>query len=83
MATAAIGAVVWGTTAWMLSEANDVEPTSEQAKVRIDAARTGLATGGGVGAAVALLLAFRRQHHAEVISASTFVPDTPNRSGLV
>jgi uncharacterized protein YjbI with pentapeptide repeats len=48
-----------------------VSPDSERARARIDAVRTGLATGGGAGAGVALLLAFRRQHHTEASSASS------------
>jgi uncharacterized protein YjbI with pentapeptide repeats len=63
-------AISWGVTAWMLAEASHVTPDGERAKARIDAVRTGLATGGGIGAAAALLLAFRRQHHAEATAAS-------------
>jgi hypothetical protein len=36
------------------------------ANARLDAARTGLASGAEAGAAIGLLLAFRRQHHSEV-----------------
>ncbi|HEU5028008.1 MAG TPA: pentapeptide repeat-containing protein [Spirillospora sp.] len=36
---------------------------------RIDAVRTGLAAGGGAGAAVGLMLAFRRQRHQEIATA--------------
>lgn len=63
-------AACWITTAWMLAQAGQVTPDGERAKARIDAVRTGLATGGGVAAGAALLLAFRRQHHAEATSAS-------------
>ncbi|MFI0411903.1 hypothetical protein [Actinomadura sp. 3N508] len=35
---------------------------TERARLRVDAVRTGLAAGAGAGAAVGLMLAFRRQH---------------------
>ena len=70
-AAAVVVALSWGVTAWMLAQANQVTPAGERAKARIDAVRTGLATGAGIGAGTALLLAFRRQHHAEAAAAST------------
>jgi len=76
---AAVVAMAWATTAWMLTQADQVSPDSAQAKARIDAVRTGLATGGAIGAAVALMLAFRRQHHAEVAAASTDYDATEKR----
>ena len=79
LAAVAIAVTVSSTTAWMLSQAAEITPESERAKVRIDAVRTGLVTGGGVGAAVALLLAFRRQHHHELATASTDYDATEKR----
>jgi hypothetical protein len=70
-AAAAVAAIAWGTTTWLLAEADHVGPATEQAKARIDAVRTGFATAGGLGAAVGLLLAFRRQHHTEIVAAGT------------
>ncbi|TYB47786.1 pentapeptide repeat-containing protein [Actinomadura chibensis] len=69
---AAAGAAVlaiWLTTAWLLDVADDAPPGTERAKIRVDAVRTGLAAGGGAGAAVGLMLAFRRQRHAELATA--------------
>jgi hypothetical protein len=70
-AAAAVAAIAWGATTWLLAEADHVSPGSEHAKARIDAVRTGFATAGGLGAAVGLLLAFRRQHHTEIVAAGT------------
>ena len=46
-------------------------PGTDQANARLDAVRTGLAAGAGAGAAVGLMLAFRRQHHQEITTAQT------------
>jgi hypothetical protein len=78
-ATAAVGVTVYSTTAWMLAEADQVRPGSERARARIDAVRTGLATGGGMAAAGALMLAFRRQHHSEVTASSADYDATEKR----
>ncbi|WP_149265104.1 pentapeptide repeat-containing protein [Actinomadura sp. K4S16] len=69
---AAAGAAVlaiWLTTAWLLDVADDAPPGTDRARIRVDAVRTGLAAGGGAGAAVGLMLAFRRQRHAELATA--------------
>lgn len=57
------------TTALLLGVAAEVPAGTERAKVKVDAVRTGLAAGGGVGAAAGLMLAFRRQRHQEVTAA--------------
>ncbi|TMR94917.1 pentapeptide repeat-containing protein [Nonomuraea basaltis] len=64
-----IGAAVWGTTEWLLRDVGTVPV--EQISVRIEAARTALAAAAGVGAAVTLLLAVRRQRHQELATAHT------------
>ncbi len=60
---------IWVTTAWLLGVAEDARPGTERAQIRMDAVRTGLAAGGGAAAAVGLMLAFRRQRHAELATA--------------
>ncbi|MCO5973128.1 pentapeptide repeat-containing protein [Actinoallomurus soli] len=57
------------TTALLLEVAAEVPAGTERAKVKVDAVRTGLAAGGGAGAAAGLMLAFRRQRHQEVAAA--------------
>ena len=46
---------------------------------RLDAVRTGLAAGAGAGAAVGLMLAFRRQHHQEIATVLTDLDATERR----
>ncbi len=58
-------------TIWLLAIANHANPGTDQANARLDAVRTGLAAGAGAGAAVGLMLAFRRQHHQEITTAQT------------
>ena len=67
-AAGAAALAIWLTTAWLLAVADDA-PATDKAKIRVDAVRTGLAAGGGTGAAVGLMLAFRRQRHAELATA--------------
>ncbi|WP_205718570.1 pentapeptide repeat-containing protein [Actinomadura sp. WMMA1423] len=67
-AACAAALAVWLTTAWLLDVA-DGAPAADKAKIRVDAVRTGLAAGAGAGAAVGLMLAFRRQRHAELATA--------------
>jgi hypothetical protein len=67
-AVAAAAAAIWVTTAWLLDVADDPSIGIERATVRVDAVRTGLAAGAGAGAAVGLMLAFRRQRHQEIAS---------------
>jgi hypothetical protein len=52
-----------------LAIANDAKQGTERANARLEAVRTGLAAGAGVGAATGLVLAFRRQHHQEIATA--------------
>lgn len=68
-AAGAAALAIWLTTAWLLDVADDAPPGTERVKIRVDAVRTGLAAGGGAGAAVGLMLAFRRQRHAELETA--------------
>jgi uncharacterized protein YjbI with pentapeptide repeats len=56
-------------TAWLLAEAN--QATSGRAQARIDAIRTGLTAGAGVGGGIALLLAARREWLGERGQAHT------------
>ncbi|GAA1761391.1 hypothetical protein GCM10009734_82060 [Nonomuraea bangladeshensis] len=65
-----VGAAVWGVSAWLLQDLHTV-PAPEQVAARIEAVRTALAAGAGVGAAVTLLLAMRRQRHQELATAHT------------
>ncbi len=58
-------------TTWLLTIASHAKPGTEQANSRLDAVRTGLAAGAGAGAAVGLMLAFRRQHHQEIATVLT------------
>ncbi|MEV4078519.1 hypothetical protein AB0J73_52785, partial [Nonomuraea fuscirosea] len=65
-----VGAAVWGVSAWLLQDLHTV-PAPQQVSARIEAVRTALAAGAGVGAAVTLLLAVRRQRHQELATAHT------------
>jgi hypothetical protein len=47
-------------TVWLLAIAGHAQPGTDRANARLDAVRTGLAAGAGAGAAVGLMLAFRR-----------------------
>jgi hypothetical protein len=69
VAAGAAALAIWLTTAWLRDVADDAPPGTERAKIRVDAIRTGLAAGGGAGAAVGLMLAFRRQRHTELATA--------------
>ncbi|POM27163.1 hypothetical protein BTM25_15740 [Actinomadura rubteroloni] len=68
-AAGAAASTIWLTTSWLLDVADDAPPGTDRAKIRVEAVRTGLAAGGGAGAAVGLMLAFRRQRHAELVTA--------------
>ena len=70
----AAGAVVitaFVVTTWLWIIASHAKPGTDQANARLDAVRTGLAAGAGAGAAVGLMLAFRRQHHQEIATDLT------------
>ena len=66
-------------TTWLLTIASDANPGTDQANARLDAVRTGLAAGAGAGAAVGLMLAFRRQHHQEIATVLTDLDATERR----
>ncbi|KAB2341626.1 pentapeptide repeat-containing protein [Actinomadura rudentiformis] len=69
VAAGAAAAAIWVTTAWLLDVADDAKAGTERARIRVEAVRTGLAAGAGAAAAVGLMLAFRRQRHAELATA--------------
>ncbi len=66
-----VGAAVWGISTWLLQDLDKLPTLTEQVSARIEAVRTALAAGAGVGAAVTLLLAVRRQRHQELATAHT------------
>lgn len=62
---------------WLWGVATQVQPPPGAAitpspSVKIDAVRTALTTGAGIGGLIALLLAFRRQRHTEIQSRLTY-----------
>lgn len=61
-----VAAASWAGVSWVLSTVDPGDP-----RVRIDAIKTGLAIGGGVGAAIALFLTARRQWLNERAQAHT------------
>jgi uncharacterized protein YjbI with pentapeptide repeats len=70
-AAAAVVIVALVVTVWLLAIAGHAKPGTDQANAKLDAVRTGLAAGAGAGAAVGLMLAFRRQHHQEIATTLT------------
>ena len=70
-AVAAVVITAFLVTTWLLTIASSAKPGTERANSRLDAVRTGLAAGAGAGAAVGLMLAFRRQHHQEIATDLT------------
>src|SRR2546430_5499357 len=70
-AAAAVVIVALIVTVWLLAIAGGAKAGTDRANSRLDAVRTGLAAGAGAGAAVGLMLAFRRQHHQEVATVLT------------
>jgi hypothetical protein len=66
-------------TVVLMTIADHAAPGTPLANARMDAIRTGLAAGGGAGAAIGLMLAFRRQHHQEVATALTDYDATQRR----
>ena len=70
-AAAAVVITAFVVTIWLLAIASHANPGTDQANARLDAVRTGLAAGAGAGAAVGLMLAFRRQHHQEIATDLT------------
>ncbi|MGW7284013.1 hypothetical protein ACWGH4_00705 [Streptomyces sp. NPDC054847] len=71
LAFAAVAAAVWITTALLMPQTDGIRPNQERTRQRIDVVRTSLAAGAGVGAAVTVLLAFRRQQHHERATEQT------------
>ncbi|MEX2985687.1 pentapeptide repeat-containing protein [Streptomyces sp. C36] len=65
VAVAIVVAAVWVTTAVLLSQMGNLPISADREKQRVEVVRTGLAAGAGAGAALTVLLAFRRQHHHE------------------
>ena len=70
-AAVAVVVVAFVVTTWLLTIASGAKPGTDRANARLDAVRTGLAAGAGAGAAVGLMLAFRRQHHQEIATVLT------------
>jgi uncharacterized protein YjbI with pentapeptide repeats len=68
---AAVVITAFVVTTWLLAIASHANPGTDRANSRLDAVRTGLAAGAGAGAAVGLMLAFRRQHHQEIATELT------------
>ncbi|MGA4995868.1 pentapeptide repeat-containing protein [Nonomuraea bangladeshensis] len=66
-----VGMAVWGISTWLLQDLDKLPTLAEQVSARIEAVRTALAAGAGVGAAMTLLLAVRRQQHQELAAAHT------------
>ncbi|MFG2076907.1 pentapeptide repeat-containing protein [Nonomuraea maritima] len=73
-----IGAATWATSAWLLQDLGQL-PIDKQISTRIEVARTALAAAAGVGAAVTLMLAVRRQRHQELATAHTTHDATERR----
>ena len=71
LAAVAVVIVTVGVTMLLLAIASGAKPGTDRANSRLDAVRTGLAAGAAVGAAAGLFLAFRRQHHQEVVTKSS------------
>ena len=70
-AVIAVGLTAFVITAWLLAIASHAGYGTALVNAQLDAVRTGLAAGAGAGAAVGLMLAFRRQHHQEITTALT------------
>jgi hypothetical protein len=61
-----VAVMIW----WLIGQVAAIPASGERVTARIEAVRTGLTAGAGVGAAMALLLAFRRQQHQERVAAN-------------
>jgi hypothetical protein len=75
----AVGITTAVVTVWLLAIAGHAAPGTARANAHLDAVRTGLAAAGGAAAAVGLMLAFRRQHHQEVVTVLTDLDATERR----
>ncbi|MFI1067005.1 pentapeptide repeat-containing protein [Streptomyces spororaveus] len=71
LAFAAVLVAVSATTALLMPQTFEIQPGSARLKQEIEVVRTGLAAGAGVGAAITVLLAFRRQQHHEEATERT------------
>jgi uncharacterized protein YjbI with pentapeptide repeats len=78
-AVAAVVITAFVVTTWLYAIASGAKPGTDRANSRLDAVRTGLAAGAGAGAAVGLMLAFRRQHHQEIATVLTDLDATERR----
>ena len=79
IAGGAVALTAFGITTWLLTIASHAAAGTDLASARLDAVRTGLAAGAGAGAAVGLMLAFRRQHHQEIATLLTDQDATQRR----
>ncbi len=78
-AVAVFAVTAVGVTIWLLTIAGHAKSGTDRANASLDAVRTGLAAGAGAGAAVGLMLAFRRQHHQEIATVLTDLDATERR----
>lgn len=74
-----VGAVAWGATSWLVSEADRATTADAKAAAKVDAIKTGLGIGAGTTGVFALLLAVRRQTHQERTAADTLHDATERR----
>lgn len=72
IAIAAVMVTAGVVTTWPWIVAEQARAGADRAAALLDAVRTGLAAGGSAGAAVGLMLAFRRQHHQEIATALAY-----------
>ncbi|WP_371785537.1 pentapeptide repeat-containing protein [Streptosporangium subroseum] len=66
-----VGGAVYGVAWWLLSGLPPVLKPAEVATARQGAIQTALAAGAGIGAAITVMLAFRRQRHQELATLIT------------
>ncbi|GAA3827953.1 hypothetical protein GCM10022226_55960 [Sphaerisporangium flaviroseum] len=66
-----IGAVVYAVARWLLTGLPPNPAGPDEVAARNEAVRTALTAGAGVGAAVTVMLAFRRQRHQELAAHLT------------
>ncbi|MEV5408611.1 hypothetical protein AB0K60_07210 [Thermopolyspora sp. NPDC052614] len=85
LAVLLVGAAVGGTLWWLLTDLAGQatgpagQPSPGAGSARGEVLRTALAAGAGVGAAITLGLAFRRQRHQEITAAHTTHDATERR----
>ena len=78
IALTAVVVTAWAVTTWLWIVAEQAT-SADRTSAHLDAVRTGLAAGAGAGAAVGLMLAFRRQHHQEIATALADLDATERR----